>query len=539
MVRNKNVSNINSENNINSDTEDTSENPIQTFNSTIATALSKTLTKERFDVAEFKRIVNNELKFDTNYLDPDRKVLNFSKKEIAMMAEYPEKYGKQILRLSKYMYRKSGYYKRLIDYFANMGILRYTINTKLYNPDRIKDKNKRDKFKTNYLKFVAFCDKLNLTNEINKILKTLYTEDVVFAYKIDNGINYTYYYLDSSICEIGSLVDGNVFEFNILRNKISETKKNNFPQPLQDLLNDEKYKNMSKIPVPFENSLCLKYNSDCIYPFPPFFTMIPDILLIDDYKDLTKAQSINDAYKLLTMKIPTKDGEITLDDALITTFTSIVLNTVQNNIGVITTPFDTDTEEFSSSNADDRDTVSDAISWAFKNVGVSEALMSGASSGSELKYSIINDSGDIFRIYRMIEDWVKLQTNLSALHENGNNFITDNYRFSYSILDITIFNQTDYIDNELKMAQNGLPNKAKLCAANGLSPAEMLGNSFIENEMLDDVFSNWKVLQTSYTQSGGSDSEDSGRPKMDETDLSKSGEITAENDTNNPDNRLT
>ena len=97
--------------------------------------------------------------------------------------------------------------------------------------------------------------------------------------------------------------------------------------------------------------------------------MIIDIMLIDEYKDLTKAQSINDAYKLLTMKIPTKDGEITLDDGLITAFTSVVLDTVQNSIGVITTPFDTATEEFSSSNADDRDTVSDAISWAFKNVG--------------------------------------------------------------------------------------------------------------------------------------------------------------------------
>ena len=74
--------------------------------------------------------------------------------------------------------------------------------------------------------------------------------------------------------------------------------------------------------------------------------MIADILLIDEYKDLAKAQSINDAYKILTMKIPTKDGEITLDDSLISTFVSVVLNTVQNNIGVITTPFDTATGVF-------------------------------------------------------------------------------------------------------------------------------------------------------------------------------------------------
>ena len=526
----------NTTNNTSSTPEVLSDDPksqFQTFNSAIATALSQTLTKEKFDIAKFKRIVSTELKFDTSYIDPNKKLLSFSKREIADMAERPERYGKDILRLSRYMYRKSGYYKRLVDYFANMGVLRYTIDTKMYNSK----KASKTVLKTNFLKYTAFCDKLNLTNEINKILKTMFIEDVVFAYKIDNGINYTYYYLDPSICEISSIVDGNVFEFVLLKNKISETKKSNLPVPLQDLLNDSKYDKVTKIPVPFENSLCLKYNSDNIVPFPPFFTMISDILLIDEYKDLTKAQSINDAYKLLTMKIPTKDGEITLDDTLITTFTSIVLNTVQNNIGVITTPFETDTEEFSSSNADDRDTVSDAISWAFKNVGVSEALMSGASSGSELKYSIINDSGDIFRIYRMIEDWVKLQTNLIAMQGNGNNFITDNYRFSYKILDMTIFNQTDFIDNELKMAQNGIPNKMRLCSANGMPPVEMFGNSFIENELFNDVFDNWQVLKTSYTQSSDG-SDNGGRPAMDETEISEITQNTHDNDGNDPDNRL-
>ena len=164
--------------------------------------------------------------------------------------------------------------------------------------------------------------------------------------------------------------------------------------------------------------------------------------------------------------------------------------------------------------------------------------MSGASSGSELKYSIINDSGDIFRIYRMIEDWVKLQTNLIAMQGNGNNFITDNYRFSYKILDMTIFNQTDFIDNELKMAQNGIPNKMRLCSANGMPPVEMLGNSFIENELFNDVFDNWQVLKTSYTQPSDSSENNGGRPAMDETEISEITQNTHDNDGNDPDNRL-
>jgi hypothetical protein len=63
----------------------------------------------------------------------------------------------------------------------------------------------------------------------------------------------------------------------------------------------------------------------------------------------------------------------------------------------------------------------------------------------------------------------------------------------------------------------------------------MIGNSILENDIFSDVFNNWQVLKTSYTQS--SSSSDVGRPTSADEDLSASGEVTRENDTNNPDNR--
>ena len=440
------------------------------------------------------------------------------------MAEHPERHGKKILRLSDYMYLKSGYYKRLIDYFVNQAVVNYTVDTRITNPAMMEVKS--DKIKKDYIKFIAQSEKFNLGNEIHNILKRLYKNDVCYAFLVENKTEISYYYIDPMLCNISSLVNGNVYEFYINKKQINQAKRKNELQALIDTSADE----YGRVFIPFEQSLCLKYNNDFLTPYPPFLMMIADILLIDEYKDLAKAQSINDAYKILTMKIPTKDGEITLDDSLITTFTSIVLNTVQNNIGVITTPFDTATEEFSSSNADDRDTVSDAISWAFKNVGVSEALMSGASSGSELKLSITNDSADVFRIYRMIEDWVSLQMKLRG-------FTYSSYEFVYKILDLTVFNRDDLRSVELQMAQNGLPNKSRLCAINGLSPAVMIGNSIVENQVLGDLFDSWQPLKTSYVMSGDS-SDEGGRPEMDDGDLSASGEVTKENNTNDPDNRI-
>lgn len=489
---------------------------------------NKSSEKRTLDYAAFKRLVLTELKFEDRFNNENFTCCGFTRCEIEHMIEFPEKFGKKILKLSNLMYLKSGYYKRLIDYFSNQALCNYTVDNKILDIKALSLDNKTNSaIKKNYIKYAAQVDKFHLSNEINNIIKRMYKNDVVYAFVDETDAEVSYYYIDPAICTIHSLVNGNVYEFYINKNLVKK-KIESFPPKLQEIINKSNDP-LGRVFIPYENSLCIKYNNDLLYAFPPFLMMIADILLVDEYKDLAKAQSINEAYKILTMKIPTKDGEITLDDGLISMFTDVVLQTVQNNIGVITTPFDMKTEEFSSSNSDDRDTVSDAISWAFKNVGVSEALMSGASSGSELKLSITNDSGDIFRIYRMIEDWIILQMKLR-------NYIYPTYEFIYKIMDTTIFNISDIRDTELKMAQNGIVNKMRLCAVNGISPSVMLGNSVVENNLFVDVFDNWQPLKTSYTMT--SDDSNTGRPASDDGDLSSSGETTRNNDTNNPDNRI-
>lgn len=480
--------------------------------------------KKTFNYNAFKRLILADLVRNGTFTSPDNTICGFCRENIICMAEHPERYGKSILKLSNYMYLKSGYYKRLIDYFANQAKHNYTIDTniKSYEANLAELQEK-------YLAFASDASKYRLKSEINNIMKRLYKNDVCYAFLVERNNEISYFYLDPMFCNISTIADGGVFQFYInVGTKISRnlnTYIQTLPKELVNIINtntDEQ----GRCFIPFDKSLCIKYNNDFLFPFPPFFMMIADILTVDDYKDLAKAQSINDAYKLLTMKIPTKDGEITLDDGLISAFTSVVLDTVQNNIGVITTPFDMKTEEFSSSSADDRDTVSDAVSWAFKNVGVSEALMSGASSGSELKLSVLNDSGDVFRIYRMLERWIALQ--LKMRKHNYKDF-----SFSYKILDMTIFNETDVRDAELKAAQSGLPNKFRLSAAYGLSPEAVLGNSAVENTIFKDVFDNWQPLKTSYTQS----SDEAGRPMKDDTEISEITETQRDNDSNNTDNR--
>lgn len=479
------------------------------------------------DFSAVKRLVLSEMALNKS-IRPQR-ILGFTRQQIINMCQYPERYGTQLLRLMDYMYQRSGYMKRLVDYFSNMGKVNYYIDTEVTDISFLKVSE--NTLKKNYIKFASQASKFNLSNNYHDMAKRMFLNDACFAFVVETDIDISYYYLPPSVCQITKLVNGNIFEYAVNRSLLTSDIFDTFPIELQTLL--EQSYDISKnnlVDIPYDRGFCLKYNSNFLHLFPPLFQMVSSILLVDEYKDLAKTKAVNDAYKLLVLKIPTKDGEITMDDNIMSPFISMALNVVQENIGVLPYPADVDSVEFSSSNSDDRDKVSDATTQMYAEMGVSEALMSGASSGSELKLSITNDSGDIFRIYRMLENWISLQMKLRG-------FIYPSYQFVYKIMDITIFNQTEVIDEELKLSQASMPNKTRLCASCGISPTAMLGNTVIENTVFKDIFDMWQPLRSSYTESGNSDNE-GGRPTKDTGDLSASGEVTKENDTNNPDNRV-
>lgn len=480
------------------------------------------------DYSAIKRLVLSELSLK-KYINHN-KICSFTRQQIINMASYPERYGSQIIRLMNYIYQKSGYAKRLIDYFSNMPILSYYIEKEVIDSSFFK--MNKNTYRRNYLNFASQASKFNLSNSINDIVKRMYLNDICYAFVVENEIDISYFFIDPKYCRIRNIVNGNIFGFAINKDIMNTAFFERLPSELQNIL--EKSKNLTKnnfVDIPYEKGFCIKYNSHFLHLYPPFFPMIADILLIDEMKDLAKSKAFNDAYKLLVLKMPTKDGALTMSDKIMKPFITTALDIVQENIGVLPYPDSVESVEFSSSNSDDRDKVEDATKQMYSSLGVSEALMSGASSGSELKLSITNDSGDIFRIYRMIENWVSLQMKLR-------DYIYQSYRFVYKILDLTIFNQSEVVDREIKLAQLGIPNKEKLCSACNISPSALVGDTIHENVMFEDIFNIWQPLKTSYTQSGNSDdvTDKGGRPV--EENVVEVTEIQRENDSNSTENRI-
>ena len=104
------------------------------------------------------------------------------------------------------MYLKSGYYKRLVDYFVNMAVINWTVDmsTKQSNSYTTNPKTIRQ----NYFKYVAQVNKFKLDNRIQDILKKLFVEDACFGFVTENDVDTSIFFIDPRYCEIKKLVNG-------------------------------------------------------------------------------------------------------------------------------------------------------------------------------------------------------------------------------------------------------------------------------------------------------------------------------------------
>ena len=480
-----------------------------------------------------KRLVLTELSYKGAF--KYNRICGFTRSQILRIVQNPEQYGNSIIRLSQYMYLKSGYYKRLIDYFVNMAVVNWTIDTeikqdKMFCTTKTKEQYQKT-FKKNYIKFTAQANKFKIDNRITDIMKKLFIEDACFGFVTEDETDISIFFIDPKYCEIKKLSNGSIYQYAINRSLMSNSYIDTLPLELQELLEQSKSISLNNmVMIPHENSLCLKYNNDFTYLYCPFFPLIAAILDIDDMKDLAKAKSEADAYKLVYFKIPVNDdGQITMGDELIYPFVEMAKSILPDRFGVIPSPMDLELVESKSTISDDKNKVDQAVENYYGEAGVSKALISSASSGSELKLSMKVDSSDIYRIYRQIESWMDLQMKLRG-------YIYEDYQFVYRILPTTIFDVDDYIDKQLKLAQASLPVKGTLLAATGVNTAKMLGNSFTEQMFKEDIFDQWEVLKTSYTT--GNDGSEGGRPMNDETDIANSTDTQRQNGSNDTDNRI-
>lgn len=450
-----------------------------------------------------------------------------SRDKLARWLKDPARCERQLRDASRYLYEYSGQYKRLCNYQPNMLKLSYIIV-----PDtEIDETTDIEEYKKAYMKTAYSLNVMNIRTEFNKPLCTASVDGIAYAYTRSTKDTFSMYILDPNYCRMSS-IDGTGcirFEFNFsyfdtMQEEDRESLLATYGKEFRDLY--EKHIRSKKRWYEIgEDGMCIKFQENILeYAMPPYIAVLDHLLDLDDYRKLAKAKEENGNYNLLNFKIPTnKDGKILMDLGVAKKFIEQASSEVPETIGVLYSPMEVQKFNFSKDNdVASNSAVTAAVDQFWEASGVSSLLFgSGKSSANALNKSIIADEVNIYPLMRQIERWINRRLRLQH----------SKYKFRIKFLDITSFNEQDKFDSYMKAGNAGVPVKTAIASTFGYTPYEVMQMASLENDMLDmrgSVY-NEPLLSSSHM----SEQEiEAGRPLMDEDDLTESGEITRENETN-------
>lgn len=428
----------------------------------------------------------------------------YTKDQLVTYLGNPASYEKQLRKMSKYLFNISNYYRRLIQYFANMPTFSYTISP--YGLDRSKTVN-ANKLKKAYYSSVAAVELMNLPHEATKMFTIAFRDDVYYGYEWETNNSVAFQNLDADYCKISSIEDGVYnFAFDFSYFDSNQDKLPNYPPEFQTMYNT--YKTNTQLykwqELDSTKSICIKVNEHDYIPIPPFVSLFSALADIEDYRAISKNASETNNYKALAMEIPLGDkGEFLIDYNDAKEFYDMMTNVLPPNIGAILTPMKLTDWNFEKSGVNsDTNEVAKAEATFFTTAGVNKILFGGGEdpSATTLNLCTVNDQMIVFAVMRQLERWVnrKLKS------------VSSSYKFRINFLPVTHYNIAEMHERYLKDATYGMPTRTAALATAGYAGTDYENMTYLENEILG-LGNNEIPLKSSNTQSGSAGDE-GGRP---------------------------
>ena len=125
----------------------------------------------------------------------------FSKDKLRQYMQNPKTNESNLRNLSRFLYRVSHNYRRLISYQAEMVDL--TALNVIPQIDFTEDAHDDEKIKTSYFNTLVQLDKMNMQSEILKCLLIAWREDTFYGYTYEDDSGFFIYPLDGDYCKIG------------------------------------------------------------------------------------------------------------------------------------------------------------------------------------------------------------------------------------------------------------------------------------------------------------------------------------------------
>lgn len=477
------------------------------------------------DWSSFKNLMIHDL--CTNNILETKSLGAYSLKDINFALEHPSVAHKKLVDASDYLMRVSPHYNKLNNYYSNMVVFYWGID--LYD---VKDNYNTTTLKKLYTSLAGKLEHMNIKHEFSKIAKVLPSQDVFYGVTVEGATDFFIQQLDHQICKLSQIQDG-LYNFKIDLSSIKPTNLNAYPNYIKqayiDFTDPNKKNNTNRwYSPPADKQICIKFNQHLTYPYPLLINLVRDILDLDVYKKLKLQSARTDNYKAIMIQIPNDDktvDKLMITDKILSVFAQINKENMSDDIGLIHTPGKGEPISFKDSN-NTRNNVEEATDDIYNSSGVTKELFNGSASGTAVTFSIENDSGFTYGLYRQFERWVNRYIKINKYNKST-------FKFFFYLIDATIFNKDAAIARYKDACTLGAPVVDKWLAALGLTPSRIMGSFILQKDIFN--FSNNLVpLATSYTQPSGTPSSDGGRPTnaSNGDTLTESGEQTQTNDSN-------
>ncbi|MBQ0036416.1 MAG: hypothetical protein KBT35_05820 [Firmicutes bacterium] len=440
----------------------------------------------------------------------------YDRAKVIEMLDNPQRYESDIRELSNFLYIVSGHYRRLVDYFATILLFNYTI---IPNKITVEDID-AEKYKQDYIEVVNTTDKWNMEQEISNAMKIAIRDGVFYGICYESDDSFYVKPVNPKYAKISSIEDGvAVFSFDLdffSKNKdLLEIYGKEFESAYRKYKPEGGSTNKENRWYEVKNQLVIEADpSDHYYHLPMFTSLLISVFDLDDYKMLQKAKSENDNYKALGLQLPTdEDGVPLMDFDQAEMYYEHIVDAISNeNIGVFLSPFSVNDFSFTNGKMSDTNTVNDAEKSLFNSAGVTGGLfLSNLTSSSSILLSVKPDEQVAYQLLLQAQRSFNLKIKKLNL----------TYGFKVKFSQQSIFNNTEYVDRYAKASQYGLPVKSLYLSSLGFNASDLLGMTYLEEEILKLGQEAWlHPLVSSSVQSGVSsaESEDAnGRPTAEES----------------------
>ena len=487
-------------------------------------SFEKSIETGKLDLGSFHRLMTHDLCTHTSVIETGC-IGDVSLKDIEWALKYPKQGWKVLLCASSELMRVSPHYYRMNNLYSNMASFCWWID--LYD---VKDSAKVEAMKKSYSTLAAKLEGMNLKHEFSKIMKVIPYQDIYCGLVFENQSDFFFQEIDYKICELYQVQDG-LYNFRINLTGIQAQNLTAYPDYIQQAwidLRDGKLKSQWYTPSA-DKQICLKMNSQWVFPYPILISLIKDILDLDVYKKLKLQSARTDNYKAIAVEVPI--DESTVDKPLLTPetlgiFADINRESMTDDIGLLHTLGSGATPISFKDSSNTRNNVSDAVDEVYNSAGISREMYNGSSSGTALTFSVENDSGFVYGLYRQIERWCNRWIKIRKYNKPA-------FKFYFYLLDVTIFNRDNVSKRYKEAASLGVSCIDKWCATLDMTPSRTLG-SFKLHKDIFDFQNNFIPLSSAFNSSIDTSSSEGGRPtnKSKGETLDEAGEKTEELESN-------